>query len=263
MARFKFRSKTKLDPNKSRRRFSIYRSLSGAWTKFSNRYNSDYSKYKRNRHNYNIFPVIALLFGSPVFANTSNTAAPSASASGSVSNFATQVLGGPMVENMYGNNIKCSGPQMTLSPFVTTSFNQKRPQDYIYRTPVYDNTDANDDNVPDNPGNILFYQENYSGNKDSLGLNFGFALTFNIPLDNRFQDSCLDAANTQIQLQKQELSAKRLNYEIARLKNCGELMIAGISFHPESPYAALCADVVISPKANQVLPHNHEIKINK
>ena len=40
-------------------------------------------------------------------------------------------------------------------------------------------------------------------------------------------------------------------------------MIAGISFHPESPYAALCADVVISPKANQVLPHNHEIKINK
>ena len=71
------------------------------------------------------------------------------------------------------------------------------------------------------------------------------------------------ARNTQIQLQKQELSAKRLNYEIARLKNCGELMIAGISFHPESPYAALCADVIISPKANQVLPHNHEIKINK
>jgi len=202
------------------------------------------------------------LFGSPVFANTSNTAAPSASASGSVSNFATQVLGGPMVENMYGNNIKCSGPQMTVSPFVTTSFNQKRPMDYIYHTPVYNEATDSNGNLT-NPGEILFYRENYSNNKDSLGLNFGFALTFNIPLDNRFQDSCLDAANTQIQLQKQELSAKRLNYEIARLKNCGELMIAGISFHPESPYAALCADVVISPKANQVLPHNHEIKINK
>ena len=106
---------------------------------------------------------------------------------------------------------------MTVSPFVTTSFNQKRPQDYIYHTPVYDPTDANDDGVPDNPGNILYHQENYSGNKDSLGLNFGFALTFNIPLDNRFQDSCLDAANTQINLQKQELNAKMLNYEIARL----------------------------------------------
>ena len=167
-----------------------------------------------------------------------------------------------MVENQYGNNIKCSGPQMTVSPFVTTSFNQKRPQDYIYHTPVYNEATDSNGNLT-NPGEILFYRENYSNNKDSLGLNFGFALTFNIPLDNRFQDSCLDAANTQIQLQKQELSAKRLNYEIARLKNCGELMIAGISFHPESPYAALCADVVISPKPNQVLPHNHEIKINK
>ena len=37
---------------------------------------------------------------------------------------------------------------MSLSPFVTTTFNQKRPQDYIYHTPVYDNTDVNDDNVP-------------------------------------------------------------------------------------------------------------------
>ena len=58
---------------------------------------------------------------------------------------------------------------MTVSPFVTTSFNQKRPQDYIYHTPVYDPTDANDDGVPDNPGNVLYHQENYSGNKDSLG----------------------------------------------------------------------------------------------
>ena len=99
---------------------------------------------------------------------------------------------------------------MTVSPFVTTSFNQKRPMDYIYHTPVYDPTDANDDGVPDNPGNVLYYQENYSNNKDSLGLNFGFALTFNIPLDNRFQDSCLNAANTQINLQKQELNAKLL-----------------------------------------------------
>ena len=88
---------------------------------------------------------------------------------------------------------------MSISPFATTTVNIKRPQDYIYMTPVYDTTDEDDNNVPDNPGNILYYQENYSGNKDSLGLNFGVALTFNIPLDNRFQDACLGAANTQIQ----------------------------------------------------------------
>ena len=132
---------------------------------------------------------------------------------------------------------------MGFSPFVTTSFNQRRPQDYIYHTPCIRSNRDDNNGVPDNPGNILYYQENYSGNKDSLGLNFGFAFTFNIPLDNRFQDSCLDAANTQINLQKQELNAKMLNYEIARLKNCGELMLAGIYFDPKSNFAKLCEGV--------------------
>ena len=168
-----------------------------------------------------------------------------------------------MVENFYGNGIKCSGPQMGISPFMTTTFNQKRPQDYIYHTPVYDNTDANDDGVLDNPGNILYYQENYSGNKDSLGLNFGVALTFNIPLDNRFQDACLGAANTQIQLQRMELSKARLNYELARLKNCGELKIAGIQYAKDSPYYDLCKDVIVTAKKGQVIPHTHQIKTKK
>ena len=150
MAGIKSRSKTKLDSIKSWRCFSIYRSLSSTWNGICNRHNSNDPKYKRNRyHNYLL--AISLL-GNPVLANTSNTAAPSASASGSVSNFATQVLGGPMVENMYGNNIKCSGPQMAFSPFISSSFNQKRPQDYIYHTPVYDPTDLDEDGVPDNLG---------------------------------------------------------------------------------------------------------------
>ena len=258
MAGIKSRSKTELDSNKSGRCLSIYRGLSSTWNGIRNRYTPHHRKHKRHRyHNY----LLAIsLISNPVFANTSNTAAPVAQSSSSVSNFATQVLGGPMVENQYGNGIVCSGPQMGFSPFVTTTFNQRRPQDYIYHTPVYDNTDANNDNVPDNPGNILYYQENYSGNKDSLGLNFGFAFTFNIPLDNRFQDSCLDAANTQIQLQKQELNAKMLNYEIARLKNCGELMLAGIYFDPKSEFAKLCEGVRIAPKPNQVIPHTHKLK---
>jgi hypothetical protein len=161
---------------------------------------------------------------------------------------------------MYGNNIKCSGPQLAFSPFISSSFNQKRPQDYIYHTPVYDPTDLDEDGVPDNPGEVLYYQENYSNNKDSLGLNLGFALTFNIPLDNRFQDSCLDAAQTQIKLQKQELNAKLLNYELARLKNCGNLMLQGIYFDPKSEYAKLCEGVRIGEKPNQVIPHNHKLK---
>ena len=110
---------------------------------------------------------------------------------------------------MYGNGIKfVQGHRWDLALLLLLHLTKERPQDYIYNTPVYDPTDADNDGVPDNPGNILYYQENYSGNKDSLGLNFGFAFTFNIPLDKRFQNSCLDAANTQIKLQKQELNAK-------------------------------------------------------
>ena len=198
------------------------------------------------------------MFGSPVFANTSNTAAPSASASGSVSNFATQVLQGNTIENHYGNGIRCQGPQMSFSPFVTTSFNQKRPFDYIYETPVYDpSVDENGNLI--NPGKILYYQQNYSGNKDSLGLNLGAALTFTFPLDNRFQDACLKAATTQEKIQSQILSKERLNYELARLKNCGSLLQDGIQFKKSSKFYALCEDIIVTEKMNQVLPHTHNL----
>jgi len=111
-----------------------------------------------------------------------------------------------------------------------------------------------------NPGNILYYQENYSGNKDSLGLNVGAALTFTFPLDQRFQNACLKSATTQEKIQSQILSKERLNYELARLKNCGELAIKGISFATDSPYYDLCKDVVVSPVKNQVLPHTHKLE---
>ena len=105
--------------------------------------------------------------------------------------------------------------------------------DYTYETPYY-NQAVDDDGNLTNAGEILFYQENYSGNKDSLGLNVGVALTFNIPLDRRFQDACLKSATTQEKIQRQILSKERLNYELARLKNCGELKLAGIEYASSS-----------------------------
>ena len=176
-----------------------------------------------------------------------------------MSNFATQVLQGNTIENHYGNGIRCQGPQVSFSPFITSSFNQKRPQDYTYDTPVYDPSVDEDGNLI-NPGDILYYQENYSGNKDSLGLNFGAALTFTFPLDNRFQDACLKSATTQEKIQQQILSSKRLDYELARLKNCGELKIAGIEYAKSSIYHKLCEDVIVNPKKGQVLPHTHKLE---
>ncbi len=71
-----------------------------------------------------------------------------------------------MTENTYGNGIKCSGATLSVSPFATTSVAIKRPQDYIYHTPVYNEATDEDGNLT-NAGEILFFRENYSGNKDA------------------------------------------------------------------------------------------------
>ena len=70
---------------------------------------------------------------------------------------------------------------------------------------------------------------------------------------------CKDAANANIALMNQAVSNKRLDFEIARLKNCGELMKAGIMFHKKSPYYAVCADVVLVNPPGVVGQHQHSI----
>ena len=48
-------------------------------------------------------------------------------------------------------------------------------------------------------------------------------------------------------MKEQMLANRRLDYDIARLKNCGELKRFGIQYHPESPMHFLCADVIVEP----------------
>ena len=197
----------------------------------------------------------------PTYANTSAVANPQSNTSSSVSNFATQVLTGPMTENTYGNGIKCSGATLSVSPFATTSVAIKRPQDYTYLTPVYNEATDDDGNLT-NAGEILFYRENYSGNKDATSFNFGIAATISVPLDKRFQDACLKSETTQEKIQRQILSKERLNYELARLKNCGQLYRDGIRFTKDSKYYSLCEDVEVVEKMGQVIPHTHKLKSN-
>ena len=195
----------------------------------------------------------------PSYANTSAVANPQSNTSSSVSNFATQVLTGPMTENTYGNGIKCSGATLSISPFATTSVAIKRPQDYIYHTPVYNDATDSNGNLT-NAGEILFHRENYSGNKDATSFNFGIAATISVPLDKRFQNACLKSATTQEKIQRQILSKERLNYELARLKNCGQLYRDGIRFTKDSKYYSLCEDVEVVEKMGQVIPHTHKLK---
>ena len=97
-------------------------------------------------------------------------------------------------------------------------------------------------------------QKNYSGtNKDSYALNFGISATFSIPLDRGFQNQCKSAADTQISIQKQVLENKRLDWQIARIRECGKLKQEGIMLTTDSPFFNICKDVYLVPKANQVL----------
>ena len=256
----------KLHNNNTRRRLPIYGNVSRAWP-FKSHNNTERNHYpKRNKHNKRVQQLIALcLVGTttPTFASdiggVSATANPVANSSGSVTNQAIQVLQGPYITNTYGGGIQCQGPTMNVTPFVTGNIAIKRPYEDIWYDPVYNNVDANDDDVPDNPGEILYYKPVKTNQKDSSTLSVGVSATWSKPLDKELQEQCKEAVATQINLQNQIYANKRLDFELARLKNCGELMKAGIMFHKDSPYYAVCADVVLVNPPGVLPNHSHTI----
>ncbi len=188
----------------------------------------------------------------------SATASPIANSSGSVTNQAIQVLQGPYITNTYGGGIQCQGATLNVTPYATGSATSQKPFEDYWDSPVYDMSDLDDNGVLDNPGNILYYVPTRTAQKDNYNISLGVSATWSKPLDQEAQEQCKEAVATQIALQKQVTANKRLDFEVARLKNCGELMKAGISFHPKSPYYSICADVVVKG-VNGVTPHNHII----
>ena len=114
------------------------------------------------------------------------------------------------------------------------------------------------DGVPDNPGRQLWQKPVRTGMTRNSSTSIGLSATLSLPLDGGLQERCKQAAETQIALQGQLLANKRLDFELARLKNCGELLQKGIRFHPQSPYAKVCADVVVQ-NVNTVMQHRHTI----
>ncbi|WLW37732.1 hypothetical protein [Synechococcus phage S-8S55] len=255
-------SNSDIQTNNTRRSISVHRNLLRAWAKQSHDYQQNHRGYKRNRHYKYIPAIIALFFVTPSYAETvggvSATAAPVANSSGSVTNQAIQVLQGPYITNTYGGGIQCQGPTLNITPFVTGSASGQKPFEDYYDTPVYDMRDLDDDGAPDNPGSILWMQPTRTGQKDSYNLSVGVSATWSIPQDKKLQDQCKKAAATQIALQQQLTANKRLDFEIARLKNCGNLLKEGIRFHPKSPYYSICADVVVD-NVNHIKPHAHII----
>ena len=159
-----------------------------------------------------IYPVRALAEEKPV----TNIAGPQATSSGSVVNQGVQVLNGPYMQQMYGNGVVCQHTSMSVSPFINSMGSYPwDPQQYGQHT-----------------------------------LSPGVAMTVNVPLDGSAVELCKSRARIEIERQKAETAKARLDFELVRLLKCGEAKKAGVSFHPESPYASVCADVVLNQASN-------------
>ena len=180
-----------------------------------------------------LYTIIAL--ATPAFAESpsnTNIAGPSASATGNVTNQAVQVLQGPFAMNTYGGGVSCQGPTLNLQTFGYNS--------------LAGSTDPTS------------YQTN--------SFNGGLSAGFSIPLDGSFQELCKARVRTEITRQQAEADKARLDFELVRLLKCGEAIKSGISFHPESPYAKICADVVVRyPKVQDVVNGNktNQVSVRK
>ena len=253
---------TILCTNNTRSSVPVYRNVLRSWFAKSHDYKQSDRSHQRHRHYKYLPAVIALLVATPVRAETvggvSATAAPVANSSGSVTNQAIQVLQGPYITNTYGAGISCQGPTVNFTPYVTGAFSQQHPYEAYYDSPVYDMTTDDDGNL-NNPGDILYYVPTRTGQKNNTSLSVGFSATWSRPLDKKLQDQCKQAAAANIALMQQQQANKRLDFEIARLKNCGELLKSGIRFAPGTKYARICEDVQVQG-VNFMVPHTHKIK---
>jgi len=236
----------------------VRRNIARAWLVKQDNHSTRHRNHKRHRYGLLVLGIIAT---APVNAQDvggiSATASPTATSSGSVSNQAVQILQGSAITNTYGGNIQCQGPTLTVTPYLNRTKSWGLPYEYSYPDPVYDLSDLDDDGRLDNPGDVLFFKDTRTGQKDNHNWNVGLSIQATIPLDQGLQRRCKEAVDTQLALQQQLLANKRLDFEISRLKHCGELMMKGIRFAKGSPYEKVCRDV----RAHHPNPHTHSISV--
>jgi len=261
MDRFKHEHKTNIHSKECRCSVSVHGNISSTGSCKSDDNTKRINNSKRHDYYKYLLAIIAFL-PTPTLAadvgGVSATANPVANSSGSVTNQAIQVLQGPYITNTYGDGISCQGPTLNITPYATGALSQQHPFEHMWDQPVYNNVDGNDDGIPDSPGEILYTIPTRTGMTNNSSLSIGMSATLSIPMDREAQDLCKKAATTHNEYRAQLLANKRLDFEIARLKNCGELLQKGIMFHPRSPYYKVCADVVVMNK-NAIAPHVHSI----
>ena len=53
------------------------------------------------------------------------------------------------------------------------------------------------------------------------------------------------------EMKEQLLMNRQLDYDLGRIRTCGELKRYGVYVHPEAPMSYLCADVIYEPPGEQ------------
>ena len=270
--RFIIKQQTELEADLSRKFLPIHRASFRTRSSDSHDNTERNHRPKRHRKYKHILKLAGALAVStatclPSYATdvggVSATANPVANSSGSVTNQAIQVLQGPYITNTYGDGIQCQGATANFTPYITRTGTWQDPYEAWFNDPVYNMADNNDDNIPDNPGEILYYVPTRTGQKSTQNINIGCSATFSIPLDKKAMAQCKEAVEIHNAYRMQLTANKRLDFEIARLKNCGELKKQGIVFHPKSPYYSVCADVMLINPPGVVGEHKHSIIPNK
>ena len=258
---------TELADSYRRISLSIYRNIRCSWGKPANNHPKNNRSNKYHRYNKYLstiaYGLLTFNYSLPAYSGdvggVSATAAPNASSSGSVINQGVQVLQGPFHTNTYGNGIQCQGTTLSITPFLTGALSLKRPYESFYQDPVYDTSDVNDDGIIDNPGSVLYFKDVRTGQKDSHSITGGLSATLSVPLDKRFTTRCLSAATTQEKIQQQILANKRLDFEIARLRECSKFKLQGINFAPTSSAYNICSDILTRPFKEKPIDHVHSI----
>ena len=161
----------------------------------------------------------------------------------------------PIEQNWYNNSVK---EDANGDPILNDDDEVQRYYEDGADMPIEIEVDG-PDGIPDNPGEVVWEKPVRTDMVANNNFNLGLSATLSLPLDKKLQKLCKEAASVQIGMQRQLTANKRLDFEIARLKNCGELMKAGIMFHPKSPYASICADVILVQPPGQLAAHSHDL----
>ena len=256
MGNSKFNYQTSMGDSKSSR--IIQHNGEFSRTRFRrNKHSSENYYYRKSKYKFiNFFKLslLLLLYIPKTLANT--VSSPSASSSGTVINNGYQTINGGFPTMIYGGQVQCQQPTLAFTPFVTKGENYSTPRINTTKTNIYDLSEDASGNLI-NPGNILYQSEQPRIEQSTHNFNYGFTLSFQVPL-GRGTDLCLKAAENQIKGQEFVLARQKLEANLARMKVCAEQFKLGVKLVGED--AVACKNVVLTTIPNQVVPHTHELK---